>query len=213
MNGETIHLIDDDSGLRNALSRLLRLHGYEVRAFANATEFLNNCHSHEIGCLLLDVSLPGLSGLELQRQLVRSRVTAPIVFLTGHADVPTTVRAVKAGAIDFLTKPVETSDLLQAVRNALAYGASVRAERGETLRLAALFRQLTPREREVLEGVVAGKPNKIIADELGIGEQTVKVHRGRMMEKMQTDSLADLIRMVQRLRREEPDCYRPPMAS
>jgi two-component system, LuxR family, response regulator FixJ len=199
MNGITIHLVDDDAGLRKAISRLLRTEGYEVRAFASASEFLGACHAREIECLLLDVSMPDLDGLELQRRLVRSGATVPIVFLTGHGDIPMSVRAVKAGAVDFLTKPVGDSELLRAITAALAESAADRNEREETARAAARFSRLTPREREVLEGVVAGKPNKIIAAELGTCEQTVKVHRGRVMEKMGADSLADLVRAADRM--------------
>lgn len=199
MNGEIIHLVDDDEGLRKALSRLLRAEGYEVRAFANAKDFLTACHAREIDCLLLDVLLPGLDGLELQRRLVRSGATVPIVFLTGHGDIAMTVSAIKAGAIDFLTKPVNDSDVLRAVRHALDYSAAMRDGRNETLLIAARFSQLSPREREVLEGVAVGKANKVIAAELGICEQTVKVHRGRVMEKMAVESLADLIHAFDRL--------------
>lgn len=199
MNGTTIHLVDDDAGLRKALSRLLRAEGYEVRAFASAAEFLGSCHAREIECLLLDVSMPDLDGLELQRRLVRSGATVPIVFLTGFGDIPMSVRAVKAGAVDFLIKPVGESELLSAVRSALVQSSADRNEREETARTAARFSRLTPREREVMEGVVAGKPNKIIAAELGTCEQTVKVHRGRVMEKMGVESLAELVRAADRI--------------
>jgi FixJ family two-component response regulator len=200
MNGQTIHLVDDDEGLLRALSRLLRSEGYEVRAFASAKDFLNGCHGREIDCLLLDVLMPGLDGLELQRRLVRSGARVPIVFLTGHGDIAMTVSAIKAGAIDFLTKPVDDRDLLRAVRHALACSAAMRDERNETLRVAARFGRLSPRERQVLEGVALGKANKAIAADLGICEQTVKVHRGRVMAKMQVGSLVDLIHAFDRLR-------------
>ncbi|MEK7952415.1 response regulator transcription factor [Luteolibacter soli] len=199
MNGTTIHLVDDDAGLRKAISRLLWAEGYDVRAFASAAEFLDACHTGEIECLLLDVSMPDLDGLELQRRLVRSGATVPIVFLTGHGDIPMSVRAVKAGAVDFLTKPVDGYELLEAVRAALVQSGVDRNDREETSRIAGRFSRLTPREREVLEGVVAGKPNKIIAAELGTCEQTVKVHRGRVMEKMGAESLADLVRAADRI--------------
>jgi len=199
MNGTTIHLVDDDAGLRKAISRLLRAEGYEVKAFASAADFLAACHAQEIECLLLDVSMPDLDGLELQRRLVRSGAAVPIVFLTGHGDIPMSVRAVKAGAVDFLTKPVDDDELLRAVGLALAQSAADKNEREENARTAARFSRLTPREREVLEGVVAGKPNKIIASELGTCEQTVKVHRGRVMEKMGAESLADLVRAADRI--------------
>jgi FixJ family two-component response regulator len=199
MNGETIHLIDDDAGVRKALARVLRAGGYEVRPFACATDFLSSCQAEEIECLLLDVSMPGLDGLELQRRLVRAGAAVPIVFLTGHGDIPMSVRAVKAGAVDFLTKPVDEETLLTAVRNALATAASGKSERDEATRAAAHFSRLTPREREVMIAVVAGKPNKIIAAELGTCEQTIKVHRGRVMEKMGAESLADLVRSADRI--------------
>ncbi len=199
MNQEIVHLVDDDEGLRKAISRLLRAEGYDVRAFASAAEFLSACRAQEIGCLLLDVLMPGLDGLELQRRLQRSGATVPIVFLTGHGDIAMTVSAIKAGAIDFLTKPAEDADLLRAVRNALDYSAAIREERNEILLIATRYGQLTRREREVLEGVAVGKPNKVIASELGICEQTVKVHRGRVMEKMGVESLADLVHDFDRL--------------
>ena len=199
MNQEIVHLIDDDEGLRRALTRLLKLEGYEVRAFANAADFLKASHAHEIGCLLLDVVMPGLDGLELQRRLLRSGATVPIVFLTGHGDISMTVRAIKAGAIDFLTKPVEGTELLRAVSHALAYSAAIRDERNKALVIATRFSRLSPREREVMGCVITGKPNKLIAAELGICEQTVKVHRGRVMDKMGVESLAGLIHSFDRL--------------
>lgn len=210
MNEEVVHLVDDDEGLRKALSRLLRAEGYQVRAFASAAEFLNACHAQEINCLLLDVRMPGLDGLELQRRLLRSGVTVPIVFLTGHGDIAMTVSAVKAGAIDFLTKPAEDADLLRAVRHALNYSAMMREENREALMIAARFSQLSPRERQVLEGVAAGKANKVIAAELGICEQTVKVHRGRVMEKMGAESLAELIHHYDRLNERRRAPLAPP---
>ena len=199
MNQEIVHLIDDDEGLRRALTRLLKLEGYEVRAFANAADFLKASHAQEVGCLLLDVVMPGLDGLELQRRLLRSGATVPIVFLTGHGDISMTVRAIKAGAIDFLTKPVEDTELLRAVRHALAYSAAIRDERNKALVIATRFSRLSPREREVMGCVITGKPNKLIAAELGICEQTVKVHRGRVMDKMGVESLAGLIHSFDRL--------------
>lgn len=210
MNEEVVHLVDDDEGLRKALSRLLRAEGYQVRAFASAAEFLNACHAQEINCLLLDVRMPGLDGLELQRRLLRSGVTVPIVFLTGHGDIAMTVSAVKAGAIDFLTKPAEDADLLRAVRHALNYSAIMREEQREALMIAARFSQLSPRERQVLEGVAAGKANKVVAAELGICEQTVKVHRGRVMEKMGAESLAELIHHYDRLNERRRAPLAPP---
>ncbi|QJE95680.1 response regulator transcription factor [Luteolibacter luteus] len=199
MISETIHLLDDEAGMRKALSRLLHAEGYDVRAFASPQEFLSTCNASEIGCLLLDVAMPGLDGIELQRRLVRAGARFPIIFLTGHGDIPMTVRAVQAGAVDFLTKPVDETHLLRAVKRALEIAAEQKEERDETARAAARFSRLTPREREVMECVVAGKPNKLIAVDLGTCEQTVKVHRGRVMEKMGAESLADLIRFADRL--------------
>lgn len=199
MNETVIHVVDDDPGMRKALARLLRAEGYEVRLFGNAGDLLSCCSAEEINCLLLDVSMPGLTGLELQRRLVRCGATIPIVFLTGHGDIPMTVNAVKAGAVDFLTKPVDESVLLKAVRCALADAVARKSDRDEATRAAARFGRLTPREREVMDGVVSGKPNKIIASELGTCEQTIKVHRGRVMEKMGVGSLAELIRVASRL--------------
>jgi FixJ family two-component response regulator len=199
MNENMIHVVDDDPGMRKALGRLLRAEGFDVSLFGCADDLLNHCCADEINCLLLDVSMPGLSGLELQRRLVRCGATIPIVFLTGHGDIPMTVNAVKAGAIDFLTKPVDEAALLGAVRRAMTDAATRRHSRDDATRTAARFSRLTPREREVMEAVVSGKPNKIIASELGTCEQTIKVHRGRVMEKMAADSLAELIRIASRL--------------
>lgn len=196
---ETIHLIDDEAGMRKALSRLLHAEGYEVRAFASPQDFLATCSAEEIRCLLLDVAMPGLDGIELQRRLIRAGARFPIVFLTAHGDIPMTVRAVQAGAVDFLTKPVDESVLLRAVKRALQIATEQKEERDETTRAAARFSRLTPREREVMEGVIAGKPNKLIAADLGTCEQTIKVHRGRVMEKMEAGSLAELIRISDRL--------------
>jgi FixJ family two-component response regulator len=199
MNPETIHLLDDEAGMRKALSRLLHAEGYQVRAFASPQEFLATCNAEEIDCLLLDVSMPELDGLELQRRLVRAGARFPIVFLTGHGDIPMTVRAVQAGAVDFLTKPLDETLLLRAVKRALKVAATQKQERDETARACACFSRLTPREREVMACVAAGKPNKLIAADLGTCEQTVKVHRGRVMEKMGAESLADLIHIADRL--------------
>lgn len=199
MTPPTVHLLDDEAGMRKALSRLLHAEGYQVRAFASPQEFLATCNAAEIGCLLLDVAMPGLDGIELQRRLVRAGAGFPIIFLTGHGDIPMTVRAVQAGAVDFLTKPVEEGRLLRAVKRALELAAEQKEERDETARDAARFSRLTPREREVMERVVAGKPNKLIAADLGTCEQTVKVHRGRVMEKMGAGSLAGLICIADRL--------------
>jgi FixJ family two-component response regulator len=197
--GGTVFLVDDEPGMLKALTRLLEAEGFAVRAFTSAKTFLESYHAEALGCVVLDVAMPELDGLELQQRLTQSGVLLPIVFLTGHGDIPMSVRAVKAGALDFLTKPVKDADLLRAVRAALQRAA----EQRELIRETALLRQrysgLTPRECEVMAHVVAGELNKQVADALGIGEHTVKVHRSRIMEKMGVPSLADLVRAAERL--------------
>lgn len=197
--GGTVFLVDDEPGMLKALTRLLEAEGFAVRAFTSAKTFLESYHAEALGCVVLDVAMPELDGLELQQRLTQSGVLLPIVFLTGHGDIPMSVRAVKAGALDFLTKPIKDADLLRAVRAALQRAA----EQRELIRETALLRQrysgLTPREREVMAHVVAGELNKQVADALGVGEHTVKVHRSRIMEKMGVPSLADLVRAAERL--------------
>lgn len=192
-----VHLVDDDEALRTALSRLLRAAGHEVRVYASAADFLMARNSGMRGCLLLDVRMPGgPTGLELQQSLVRQGETLPIIFLTGHGDIPMSVRAVKNGAFDFLTKPVGRDDLLKAVASALAAEKSVYqagARRRELLRREAT---LTPAEREVFHRVVAGQPNKMIAANIGCAERTVKAHRSQVMQKMVAASLPELVGMA-----------------
>lgn len=194
-----VFLLDDEPAMLKALERLLRAEGFEVRPFARARDFLDAYRPGECGCLVLDVAMPELDGLELQRRLTRAGVHLPIVFLTGRGDIPMSVRAIKGGAVDFLTKPVNDADLLRAVRDALRRAAGQRESIAETAALGARFASLTPRERQVMEGVVAGKLNKQIAAELGTGEQNIKVHRGRVMRKMRVESVADLVRAADRL--------------
>ena len=194
-----VQVVDDEPGMRKALTRLLRAEGFDVRAFASAREFLAAAHAEESACLVLDVTMPELDGLELQRRLTHAGVFVPIVFLTGTGDIPTSVRAIKEGAVDFLTKPVNDADLLRAVRAALELAASRKTARAETAALSARHASLTPREREVMAHVVAGELNKQIAAGLGTGEQNIKIHRGRVMEKMGVESLADLVRAAERL--------------
>ncbi len=197
--GGTVFLVDDEPGMLKALARLLEAEGFTVRAFTSAKTFLASYQADALGCVVLDVAMPELDGLELQQRLTQSGVLLPIVFLTGHGDIPMSVRAIKAGALDFLTKPVKDVDLLRAVRVALQRAV----EQRELIRETALLRQrysgLTPREREVMAHVVAGELNKQVADALGIGEHTVKVHRSHIMEKMGVPSLADLVRAAERL--------------
>jgi FixJ family two-component response regulator len=195
----TVFLVDDEPGMLKALARLLEAEGFTVRAFTSAKTFLASYHTEAVGCVVLDVAMPELDGLELQQRLTQSGVLLPIVFLTGHGDIPMSVRAIKAGALDFLTKPVKDIDLLRAVRAALQRAAEQRELIRETALLHQHYSSLTPREREVMAHVVAGELNKQVADALGIGEHTVKVHRSRIMEKMGVPSLADLVRATERL--------------
>lgn len=195
----TVHLVDDDPGMLKALSRLLWSEGFEVRAHSSARGFLRDCPPEETACLVLDVEMPDLDGLELQRRLNRAGIALPIVFLTGRGDIPMTVRAIQSGAVDFLTKPVDDVELLRAVRTALKRAASLQSGIAETASLDRRLKSLTPREREVMTQVAAGKLNKQIAAELGTVEQTVKVHRARVMEKMGVQSIADLVRVADRL--------------
>lgn len=197
--GGTVFLVDDEPGMLKALTRLLEAEGFTVRAFSSAKTFLESYPAEALGCVVLDVAMPELDGLELQQRLTQSGVLLPIVFLTGHGDIPMSVRAVKAGALDFLTKPVKDADLLRAVRAALQRAAEQREFIRETALLHQRYSGLTPREREVMAHVVAGELNKQVADALGIGEHTVKVHRSRIMEKMGVPSLADLVRAAERL--------------
>jgi len=189
----TIHVVDDDESLRTALVRLLRAAGYAVRTYASAGDFLLNKPENAPGCMILDVRMPGPSGFELQEAIAKLDESLPIIFLSGHGDIPMSVRAIKAGAVDFLTKPVRRETLLQAVRTALAGSAERCATRERLHSLRSRYESLTPREREVFARVVSGKLNKQIAGELGTCERTVKAHRARVMEKMQLTSVAELV--------------------
>ena len=192
-------VIDDDPSVRRGLSRLLRAAGFRAAAFASAEEYLQLAPPDPPACLVLDVYLPGLNGLDLQRALADSEVPAPVVFVTGHGDIPMSVRAMKAGAVDFLPKPFRAEDLLAAVRLAIARHTRTEqqdAERAEVQRRAA---SLSPRELEVLALVVTGIPNKQVGSRLGVTEKTVKAHRAQVMRKMGADSLPDLVRMAQKL--------------
>jgi FixJ family two-component response regulator len=195
-----IHVVDDDDSLRKALLRLLDAAGFEARGYASTGDFLLSPPPDRPGCLLLDVRMPGPSGLDLQAVLQSRGITLPVVFLTAHADVGSSVRAMKAGAVDFLMKPVERDTLLEALRRALESDALQRVARGEEDRLRALFVSLTPREREVFDHIVAGKLNKQIADDLGIAERTVKLQRAQVMAKLGAGSAAELGRLAERLR-------------
>ena len=194
----TVFVVDDYAPVRRATSRLLHAAGFVVAAFASAEEFLAQYNPQSLGCLLLDLAMPTLNGLELQRILAKTGSLLPIIFLTGEGDIPKSVQAMKQGASDFLTKPVNDEDLLAAVRVAIEKNRALRRDHAELSEIRARLATLTPREREVLEYVVAGKLNKQIADELGTVEQTVKVHRARVMQKMKVHSVAELVGLTQR---------------
>jgi FixJ family two-component response regulator len=204
-----VHVVDDDEPLRTGLVRLLRANGYEVRAYASAGDFLMTPPAGGPGCLVLDLQMPGPSGLALQEALERYAVTLPIVFLTGHGDVASSVRAMKAGAVDFLTKPVEPDVLLQAVAVALARDGDHRGSRAGLVVARSRWATLTEREREVFERVVTGTLNKLIGAELGITERTVKAHRHQVMAKMGVRSVAELVEMAHLLRHSSAPS-RPP---
>jgi FixJ family two-component response regulator len=196
----TVYLVDDDPGVLKALSRLLRARGYEVEPYSSPQLFLEEHDVAVPGCAVLDVSMPGLDGIELQRALTASAGSQrPVVFITGKGDIPTSVRAMKAGAIDFLTKPVKDKDLFEALSRAEATDAQSRRLHSELESIQAKMETLTPREREVLVHVVAGRLNKQIAGDLGTVEKTIKVHRSRMMEKLGLRTVADLVRMAGKL--------------
>ena len=195
----TVFVVDDDPAVLKSLARLLRSARLEVATFNSPREFLERYDPRASGCLVLDVAMPGLNGLELQEALAAKGSTLPIIFLTGHGDIPMSVQAMKRGAVDFLTKPVNDDDLLKAVGVAIEKDRSQRQARAEVAEIQQRLDTLTLREREVLEQVIAGQMNKNIADALGIGEHTVKVHRARVMQKMGVVSLADLVRAAERL--------------
>jgi FixJ family two-component response regulator len=195
----TVFLVDDDPGVLRALSRVLREEGWSVATFDSAEAFLAQHDPAMEGCLVLDVTMPGLDGLGLQRRLADAGQFLPIVFVTGHGDIPMSVRAIKAGAADFLTKPVQAQALVAAVRSAIEQDASGRKDRAEAAALRQRLASLTPRERQVLSALVAGKLNKQIAADLGVVEQTVKFHRARIMERMQAKTAAELMHIAARL--------------
>lgn len=200
-----VYVVDDDASVRTAIGRLLRSVGLEIQVFASATEFLGFARPDRPGCVVLDVRMPRLSGLDLQQELVASGQALPIIFVSGHADVPMSVRAMKAGAVDFLPKPFHDQDLLDAVQRAIAADRERRARDAELAAVRKVYETLTPREREVLSHVVSGALNKQIAGALGTSEKTVKVHRARIMDKMGAESLADLVRLAGRLGVQGPD--------
>ena len=194
----TVHLVDDDPSVRKALSRFLNAKGYDVQPFESAQEFLDRHDSTIPGCAIFDVSMPGLDGLKLQQILAADGVQRPVIFLTGMGDIPASVRAMRAGAIDFLTKPARKEELLQAISRAEATDAQARQARRELAAVQAKIASLTPREREVLSHVVTGQLNKQIAGDLGTVEKTIKFHRSRMMQKLGVRSVADLVRLAEK---------------
>jgi len=200
-----VHVIDDDASFRTAVERRLKFAGYDVETYSSAQQLLDRLRDAETpGCILLDVQMPGLSGLELQSRLIERGSILPIVFVTGYADTPATVRAIKAGAEDFLTKPASSEQLIEAIERAIARHGSSRHQLNELNSLRSLVATLTPRERQVFNLIVRGKINKQIAYEIGTTERTVKAHRHQVMEKMQVRSLAELVSNAERLGMLEP---------
>jgi len=196
----TVFIVDDDADVRESLQELLESVGLHSQSFGTAQEFLAARHGDSPSCLILDVRLPGISGLDLQHELKRARISIPIVFLTAHADVPMSVKAMKSGAVEFLTKPFRHQDLLDAVQRSLTRARSVREKEQELAQLRHRYEQLSVREREVMSLVVTGMLNKQIAAELAASEATVKMYRSQVMKKMQANSLPDLVRMADKLK-------------
>ncbi len=201
MTEPTIFIVDDDASVRDSLALLLGLKGYAIRSFASAEDFLSACQPEWHGCLLLDIRMAGMNGLELQQRLISRQISLPIIFITGHGDVAAARAALKAGAADFLEKPLDDRMLIATITDALERSAHQRDEAATTQEIMDRMARLTAREREVMEKVTLGEPNREIARQLGISPRTVEVYKARMMEKMQTHSLPELIRLVLSLRK------------
>ena len=195
-----VYVVDDEAAVSISLKRLLRSVGLEARTYASAQEFLRSERPDAPGCLILDVRLPGLSGLDLQQELTAAKIDLPVIFITGHGDIPMSVRAMKAGAVEFLTKPFREQELLEAIQRGIEQNRITRTHNAEIRILQRRYASLTPREREVFPRVTSGLLNKQIAAQLGASEKTIKVHRGQVMQKMKAESLAHLIQMAQKLR-------------
>jgi FixJ family two-component response regulator len=199
-NRPVVHIVDDDESLRRALDSLFRSVGLQAHAYGSVREFLDAKHDGGAGCLVLDVRLPGISGLDFQGQLAELGIHLPVILMTGHGDIPMSVRAMKAGAVDFLAKPFRDQDMLDAVASAMERDAKRRASQGDAAQLRDRYATLSPREQQVMMLVTAGKMNKQVAGDLGLSEITVKIHRGSAMRKMGARTLADLVRMADSLK-------------
>ena len=194
----TVFVIDDDPSVLKGLARLLKSLGFNAETFASAELFLGREHYDGVGCIVLDVRMPGLSGMDLQDELSRADYSMPIIFITGHGNIPMSVQAMKRGAVDFLTKPFDDEELLEAVKKAIERDGTAKAERAQVHDIRRRIDTLTPREHEILRYVITGMLNKQIALKLDIAEKTVKIHRGRIMEKLRVDSVADLVRLAEK---------------
>jgi FixJ family two-component response regulator len=203
-SGPIVFVVDNEPSVCASVKRLVRSVGIEVQTYGSAQEFLRGKRPDVPGCLVLDVRLPDLSGLDLQQELVKANITLPIIFVTGHGDIPMSVRAMKAGAVEFLTKPFREQDLLEAIQHGIQQHRTLREQRAEIFDLQCRYESLTLREREVFPLVAGGLLNKQVASQLGASEKTIKVHRGQVMHKMKAESLADLIRMAEKLKITSP---------